>query len=180
MAPILSFTAEEIWQYMPSKDGRPSSVFLSEMPKEDVELNDSQLTEKWERIFRERSEVLKALEQARVAGVIGHSLDAKVVFEPQNGAHSPILNDLIESDRTRLQDLLIVSQAASANESTAGPKGNGTAYDGGLLRCRIAVSRADGAKCERCWKYDTEVGKDPAHPTVCARCAKVLKTGASV
>jgi isoleucyl-tRNA synthetase len=180
MAPILSFTAEEIWQYMPDKDQRPASVFLSEIPQPDPQLNEPQLAEKWDRIFRERSEVLKALEQARAAGIIGHSLDAKVVFEPRNGDQSSILKDLIDRDRTRLQDLLIVSQASSATVAGGTSDGNGTAYDATLLGCRIAVIRAEGAKCERCWKYDTKVGADASHPTVCARCAAVLRAGASV
>jgi len=178
MAPILSFTAEEIWQYMPDKDQRPGSVFLSEIPQPDRKFNEPQLTEKWDRIFKERSEVLKALEQARTAGIIGHSLDAKIVFQPLNGDQSSILKGLIERDRTRLQDLLIVSQATSAHESADASDANITAYDATLLNCRIAVAKADGGKCERCWKYDTEVGKDPAHPTVCARCARVLNAGA--
>ena len=81
MAPILSFTAEEIWNYMPDKERRAGSVFLSRIPEPDASLGDPQLADKWDRIFRERSEVLKALEQARAAGIIGHSLDAKVSFE---------------------------------------------------------------------------------------------------
>jgi isoleucyl-tRNA synthetase len=180
MAPILSFTAEEIWQYLPDKRRALGSVFLSQIPQADPELNEPQLAEKWDRIFRERSEVLKALEQARAAGIIGHSLDAKIVFESRNGDQSSILKDLIDRDRTRLQDLLIVSQASSANVAVGTADGNGTAYDATLLGCRIAVTRAEGAKCERCWKYDTKVGADASHPTLCPRCAAVLRAGASV
>ena len=79
-APILSFTAEEIWNYLPDRAQRPKSVFLSHLPETDTNVADAEFGEKWERIFRERGEVLKALEQARSAGIIGHSLDAKVVF----------------------------------------------------------------------------------------------------
>jgi isoleucyl-tRNA synthetase len=139
-------------------------------------LVDQGLADKWDRIFKERSEVLKALEQARNAGIIGHSLDAKVMFEPRNGDQSSILRQLVESDQTRLQDLLIVSQATVAHASGSAVEVSG--YDTNLLNCRIMVNKADGAKCERCWKYDTEVGKDPTHPSVCARCAKVLRAGA--
>jgi isoleucyl-tRNA synthetase len=180
MAPILSFTAEEIWQYLPDKRRALGSVFLSQIPQADPELNEPQLAEKWDRIFRERSEVLKALEQARAAGIIGHSLDAKIVFEPRNGDQSSILKDLIDRDRTRLQDLLIVSQASSVTVAVGTADGNGTAYDATLLGCRIAVTRAEGAKCERCWKYDTKVGADASHPTLCPRCAAVLRAGVSV
>jgi len=178
MAPILSFTAEEVWQFLPDKGRRPTSVFLSQIPQPDRELNELQLAEKWDRIFRERSEVLKALEQARAAGIIGHSLDAKIVFEPSNGDQSSILKGLIDQDKTRLQDLLIVSQAASAGAAGTAAA-NGTAYQATLMGCRIAVTKAEGAKCERCWKYDTRVGADASHPTLCARCAAVLKAGAS-
>ncbi|HEX7228897.1 MAG TPA: class I tRNA ligase family protein, partial [Candidatus Binatia bacterium] len=202
MAPILSFTAEEIWQYLPDKDRRPGSVFLSEIPQPDSQFNDPQLAEKWDRIFKERSEVLKALEQARAAGIIGHSLDAKVVLHTQNGfSHdSPLLN-MLGSDPQKLEDLLIVSQAEAIPGLTSfldqvisarksGNRGSHSiadlpdgrrviSFDAELLDSFISVFKADGGKCERCWKYDTEVGKDPAHPTVCARCAKVLKAGAA-
>ena len=180
MAPVLSFTAEEIWNYMPDKDRRTKSVFLSPIPEPDTSLADPQLAEKWERIFRERSEVLKALEQARAAGIIGHSLDANVRFEPCNGDQSSILRELIQMDRTRLQDLLIVSQASLTGEAAEVTTDSVSAYDAALLNCRVLVGKATGAKCDRCWKYDPEVGKDPAHPTVCPRCAAVLNSGATV
>ena len=186
---------------MPDKDQRPGSVFLSAIPQPDQRFVDPQLAEKWDRIFKERSEVLKALEQARAAGIIGHSLDAKVVLHTQNGlSHESPLLDLLGSDPQKLEDLLIVSQAEavpglnsfldqviSARES--GNRGMHSvvdlpdgrrviSFDAELLDSFISVFRADGGKCERCWKYDTEVGKDPAHPTVCARCARVLNAGA--
>jgi isoleucyl-tRNA synthetase len=173
MAPLVSFTAEEIWGYLPDRDRRPASVFLSPMPEPDSSFNDPQLAERWDRIFRERSEVLKALEQARTAGVIGHSLDAKTNFEPRNGERSSILLELGKTDRARLQDLLIVSQVSAAEAASDSASG----YDSELLHCRIVVGKAEGAKCERCWKYDPNVGKDSAHPTVCPRCAGVLNAG---
>jgi isoleucyl-tRNA synthetase len=201
MAPILSFTAEEIWQYMPDKDRRPGSVFLSEIPQPDPKFNEPQLTEKWDRIFKERSEVLKALEQARAAGIIGHSLDAKVVLHTQNGSsqQSPLLA-MLDSDPQKTEDVLIVSQAealpgaayfldqvisarASGNRGTHSiidlPDGRRViSFDAELLNSFISVFKADGGKCERCWKYDTKVGADAAHPTLCARCAAVLSAGA--
>jgi len=176
MAPLVSFTAEEIWGYMSDKDRRPASVFLSRIPEPDNSLIDQQLAEKWERIFRERSEVLKALEQARTAGIIGHSLDAKVLFASRSGHPGSRLTELIKTDRTRLQDLLIVSQVSDFQDADAAA---GMAYDSDLLKCQILVRKAEGAKCERCWKYDTQVGADKNHPTVCARCAAVLNAGAA-
>lgn len=162
MAPIVSFTAEEVWGYMPDKEKRAASIFLSSMPKpEGAFLNDA-LSEKWDRIFRERSEVLKALEQARTGGVIGHSLDAKVIFQTQDGASS--LATMLGTEAQKLADVLIISQAAGAEAAS---------------QMNYQVEKAEGAKCERCWKYDVNVGKDPSHPTVCPRCAQVLDHGAS-
>ncbi|HVO94320.1 MAG TPA: class I tRNA ligase family protein, partial [Terriglobales bacterium] len=178
MAPILSFTAEEIWNYMPDKNRRPKSAFLSRVPESDPSFDDPKLAEKWERIFRERGEVLKALEQARAAGIIGHSLDANIRLEAKNGVQGSILRELVQADRTRLQDLLIVSQASASNQAAI-TTGSISTYDAALLNCRIVVAKAEGAKCERCWKYDPEVGKDSAHPTVCPRCAAVLNSGAA-
>jgi isoleucyl-tRNA synthetase len=178
-APILSFTAEEIWNYMPDKAKRPKSVFLSQIPEPDLTIVDTALAEKWDRILRERSEVLKALEQARTAGIIGHSLDAQVVFENRNGDHGSILRKLIHADRNRLQDLLIVSQASETVE-VGGGTGEESSYDAPLLNCSVKVRKAEGGKCERCWKYDIKVGTDKNHPTVCARCAAVLNGGAAV
>ena len=201
MAPLVSFTAEEIWGYMPGRDRRPAGVFLSAMPDFDETFGDQELAQKWERIFRERSEILKALEQARSAGIIGHSLDAKVVLHHRNGSqHSPLLGMAV-TDLQKLEDVLIVSQVETrtANEpyleelSTAKETGNRgmhsirdlpdgrklVSFDAELLNSFVSVFEAEGSKCARCWKYDTRVGEDKNHPTVCARCATVLGAGAT-
>ncbi|HEY0723855.1 MAG TPA: class I tRNA ligase family protein, partial [Pyrinomonadaceae bacterium] len=168
IAPILSFTAEEIWNYFPGKAGRPKSVFLSTIPEPDTRSADSLLADKWDRIFAERSLVLKVLEQARTAGVIGHSLDAKVVLHHSHQNQSA-LYEMMTIDSQRLADVLIVSQVAiDPNHGPDNPK-----------ELQFSVSKADGAKCERCWKYDVKVGADHNHPTVCPRCAGVLNAGAT-
>ena len=177
MAPILSFTAEEIWTYMPPQPGGPPSVFLTSIPKPDDSGANAELGEKWDRLFRERAEVLKALEEARTMGVIGHSLDARVVLVCGNGA-TALLPDLIRSERAKTQDLLIVSQAEVSSDLPALGGSPFATYEAELLNCRIIVSKAAGGKCERCWKYDTEVGRNPAYPTLCSRCAQVLEAGA--
>ena len=176
-APILSFTAEEVWNYLPGKNNRPKSVFLSQIPEPDPRSGDMQLAEKWDRLFDERSEVLKALEQARTAGIIGHSLDAKVVFGKSDNQVSAKLSEYAAQDRVGAQDFLIVSQANNENHESASTAA--ASYDAPLLNCTVVVSKADGAKCERCWKYDVEVGADQNHPTVCPRCARVLNAGAA-
>ncbi|HEU4344155.1 MAG TPA: isoleucine--tRNA ligase [Candidatus Binatia bacterium] len=201
MAPILSFTAEEIWQYMPDKERRPASVFLSSIPVPEPALMDSELASRWDRIFQERGEVLKALEQARAAGLIGHSLDAKVVLYSQNGNQNSPLLGMVSSDRRKSADLLIVSQAKFSNEiasfldqliiaKNSGQRGANIivdlpddvrvcSFDAELLNSFIAVFKAEGAKCERCWKYDTLTSSDAPHPNVCPRCAEVLRSGVS-
>jgi isoleucyl-tRNA synthetase len=176
MAPIVSFTAEEIWSYMPDREQRPASVFRSQMPEPDRARLNHELSDKWERIFRERSEVLKALEEARNKGIVGHSLDAKVQFFRDGANHASPLLDLMAADRAKMQDVLIVSQAESGQGE---PDALVSAYAAELLGSTIAVSKADGAKCERCWKYDTAIGTDPNYPTVCPRCAQVLAAGVS-
>jgi isoleucyl-tRNA synthetase len=202
MAPILSFTAEEIWRYMPDKKRLPASVFLSSIPSADAKLENQQLADKWDRIFKERGEVLKALEAARSVGIIGHSLDAEVVVFGGVGTTESPLGQLQAAAPKMAEDILIVSQLAAQNGGMpsylseleearrAGQSGmsvpvhdngrQGWAYSSELLNSVIVVFKARGNKCERCWKYDTAIGSDEAHPTVCPRCATVLNSGVSV
>jgi isoleucyl-tRNA synthetase len=179
MAPILSFTAEEIWQYISDSNKRPSSVFLSRIPQVDGAFADQKLAEKWDRVFAERGEVLKALEQARAAGLIGHSLDARVTLRSQNGNQDSPLRGMVDAGEKKLEDILIVSQVELSNESTPTTDEQVSSYRADLLDALIVVAKADGNKCERCWKYDVDIGKDADHPTVCPRCAGVLSAGAS-
>ena len=146
------------------------------MTQQHTGMMDRELAGRWDRIYKERAEVLKALEEARTKGIIGHSLDAKIVLSNQNGGPASSLGDLIKSDKSKVQDILIVSQADTAKSIASDRKGL-SRYRAELMNCEIAVSKAEGLKCERCWKYDTEVGRDVSHPTVCARCAAVLNSG---
>jgi isoleucyl-tRNA synthetase len=203
MAPILSFTAEEIWRYLPAKTPLPASVFFSPIPLPDSTFLDQQLADKWERIFKERGEVLKALEAARNGGIIGHSLDAEVVvFGAVGTTTESALGKLQAAAPKMAEDVVIVSQLAAQNGQLpsylweleearrAGKSGmsaslhdngrEGWAYYSELMESVIAVFKARGAKCERCWKYDIAIGNDKAHPTVCPRCAAVLNSGVSV
>jgi isoleucyl-tRNA synthetase len=199
MAPILSFTAEEIWQYMPDQDQRPGSVFLSEIPQPDPKFNEPQVADKWDRIFRERSEVLKALELARSAAIIGHSLDAQVFIFATRIFNESMLRSLANGNDKRREDLLIVSQLMYESETPSwlwqleearrlGQEGSSTqvhdpdgrvgwAYYSKSLDSIIAVFAARGGKCQRCWKYDVAVVDQISD--VCPRCAAVLRAGAS-
>jgi isoleucyl-tRNA synthetase len=178
MAPVLSFTAEEVWSYLPSSGSKAESVFLSSMPEPDPDYIDKPLAERWDKLFKERAEVLKALEEARAKGIIGHSLDARVTLVQRNEASVAMMPELIQSDPVRSQDVLIVSQAELSNNGLGGSDRELALYDSDLLGCPIAVTKARGAKCERCWKYDEDVGKSTDHPNVCPRCAAVLASGA--
>ncbi len=203
MAPVLSFTAEEIWAYMPDADRRAPSVFLSSFPAPDEDLIDAQLANKWDRIFKERGEILKALEAARNSGIIGHSLDAKVSLYPQLYRGNDVsLKTVSKNGRgTDREDILIVSRVDLegtedpgdiSTESLKSLEGQwqpfGPLDESGVRNAKIrygsplfggpiVITKAAGDKCERCWKYDDAVGKDPSHPDVCSRCAGVLASG---
>ncbi|MGH7927227.1 MAG: class I tRNA ligase family protein, partial [Candidatus Binatia bacterium] len=179
MAPILSFTAEEIRGYLPDHERRANSIFFSSMPAPNEGLIDNQLAEKWDRLLKERGEVLKALEEARSRGIIGHSLDAAVTLPADDARSAALLYELIRSDKERAQDVLIVSQAELVGRGNAHASNEVCAYASEMLGGTITVAKAHGGKCERCWKYDEAVGKNPDHPDVCSRCAGVLGSRAA-
>ena len=108
-----------------------------------------------------RKEVNKKLEAERQNGLIGHSLDARVLLKVDN-ADFDFLKDYTEDE---VSDLFIVSQTKFVNDELEQSEISGIS---------IGVIKALGKKCERCWKYHEEVGNDPEHPDVCPRCAKVL------
>ena len=154
LAPILVFTADEIWENLP--DRVEQSIHLAEFPKASEQRNDA-LSANWERIFAIRDDVLRALEEARVAKEIGSSLEAKVKLEASGDAFG-----LLQQHQKDLRYLFIVSQV----ELAEGKENAGVA---------INISVADGAKCERCWNYSTRVGESEKYPTVCERCVAALQ-----
>jgi len=155
MAPILSFTAEEVWQFLPGEEGKAESVHLAEFPEARDEHLDEKLNERWERIWEVRGLVMKALEQARKEKQVGLSLDAQVHL------HLPPKEyQFFRPYEKDLRSIFLVSSVSLHLDE------KGT---------RIKVLRADGKKCERCWNYDVSVGHDSQHPTVCGRCVEALK-----
>ncbi len=165
LAPITSFTSEEIWQYLPKTESRPESVHLAAFPASSdilgtgVVENDEQLDKDWATLRSVRDEVLKALEETRNQKLIGTGLEAQVTITASDPLHS-----LLARYQGQLRYLFIVSAVSLVQSS-----GNGS---GGV---HVEVKKADGVKCERCWNYSTHVGEDKNHPTVCERCAAVLK-----
>jgi len=158
VAPLLSFTAEEIWQYMPEKSGRLPSVHLELFPKPEslAPAVDQEFMSDWAALLLVRNEALKSLEEARKAKLIGKALDAKLVLEVPAA-----LEALLDRYRPGLKELLNVSQVEVKS---------GTAS-----QVIATTLPAEGTKCERCWNYSVHVGEDRRWPTVCERCAPVLE-----
>lgn len=157
-APIISFTAEEIWTYMPhtSTDDK-ESIFLNQMPeKSGIEFSD-EFVSKWDFIYSTRETVNKVLEEKRNEKLIGKSLEANIIIHCGESLYEKY-NALTEE----LKDILIVSGVSAYKD------GNDEAPE-------IEVIKAEGEKCERCWSYSNTVGSDSEHPTLCARCAAVVK-----
>lgn len=164
IAPVLSFTMEEVWQFMKKPASMPESVFMMPWPECKEEYIDEALESKWDNFIEIRSEITRVLEGARRAKTIGHSLDAKVELHA-TGEALAILRS-VEGD---LATLLIVSQAKLVEGLAGGVEATGRED------LKVTVQAAEGEKCERCWIYSDTVGKDAEHPTVCARCAAALK-----
>jgi len=156
IAPILSFTAEEVWAAIPTGD-RAASVFLADFPEPAAEWRDDELTARWDRLWEIRAVVTRALEEARKSGRIGHSLDARVVVS----AAGPTRELLEATGHDQLAAIWIVSQV----ELRDGDNANELA---------VSVEAPRGAKCGRCWNYDEEVGLHRDHPEVCGRCHAVV------
>jgi isoleucyl-tRNA synthetase len=165
LAPIMSFTCEEVWRYLPKVAGREESVHLAMFPTV-AELLGASTAEKdeakekdWENLRLVRDEVLKGLEEARNSKLIGTGLEAQVHLT----APEPLYG-LLKSYESQLRYLFIVS---AVNLTQAGGNGGGSGV-------KVEVKKADGQKCERCWNYSTHVGEDKNYPTVCERCSAVL------
>jgi isoleucyl-tRNA synthetase len=163
MAPILSFTADEIWRIMPHDASAKDEVFLASLPA--FAVPDEALLAKWMRFLPVRATVTKALETARADRFIGNSLAARVIIECDAD-----LRAFLEGFGDGLADLFIVSGVEFGKASGAYVFASEEVE--GL---RASVHKADGEKCERCWKYATSVGSNASAPDICARCAGVLK-----
>ncbi len=161
MAPVLSFTAEEVWQHLPGQ--KEESIFLSDFPEVEDRFEDKELEARWTRLIEVREVVNKALEIKRVERLIGNSLEAKVTVYAA-GERFEILN----SYRDFLPTLFIVSQA-DVKEYKELPEGVIT--DEELPEVAVMVEHADGEKCPRCWNWSPAVTKQ----NLCDRCYKVLQ-----
>jgi isoleucyl-tRNA synthetase len=154
VAPILSFTADEVWSYLPEVAGRESSVHLAEfldLAKVVPEASEGLSTD-WEKLLAVRSEVLAKLELLRADKVIGKSLEAEVtLFDGEN-------TELLKKYAAALPELFNVSEVDFIATTESG----------------LVVRKSSQPKCERCWRYVQEVGQDGRYPTVCLRCSEAL------
>ena len=163
IAPILSFTAEEIWQHIPGE--KEESVFLSDFPEADEALVDTGLEKKWARLSDIRNEVNKALEIKRQEKLIGNALEAKVMLFVGDADF-----EVLQEQKDFLPALFIVS-SVEINKAAA-PEG---AYNSPELKnVAVLVEKADGSKCQRCWNRSVSVGQFGEHPELCERCYNVL------
>ncbi|MBI3592938.1 MAG: class I tRNA ligase family protein, partial [Nitrospirae bacterium] len=165
MAPILSFTAEEIWSYVPGETGE--SIFLSGFPPVNEAFVNRELEEKWARLIKIRDEANKALEIKRKDKFIGNALEAKLIF------HLPGEEfNLLQAYKGFLPALFIVSDVELKPFSGEVPD----AYESTEIKnLFVKVDRASGSKCERCWNWSITVGKFEAHPQVCEKCFNAVK-----
>jgi isoleucyl-tRNA synthetase len=166
LAPILTFTCEEVWQHLPKMQDRQDSVHLALFPKAEdlfgrgvIAEASPQQQQDWITLLAVREQVMKALEAERNSKRIGKSLEAQLSIVSADPVYS-----VLERHADQLRYLFIVSAVTLART-----------HGNGASAVQIEVKKANGAKCDRCWNYSTHVGEDKTYPTVCERCSAVLK-----
>ncbi|MFC5463837.1 isoleucine--tRNA ligase [Lederbergia graminis] len=163
LAPILPHTTDEVWAHIPAV--QEGSVQLTDMPEVKDLSRALELEEKWSKFLKLRDDVLKALEEARNQKIIGKSLTAKVTLYVNDNTKA-----LLESLSESMKQLFIVSGFEVAGTVDEAPE---NALK--LEHAAVVVEKADGETCERCWVVTPEIGVDSEHPTLCKRCAQVVK-----
>jgi len=168
LAPIVPFTADEIWENIQGK--RAASVHLSEFEEDHLRDEDSELIERWQDIFLVRGRpandedqsigVQSALERARERKVIGSSLEARITIN--TGSQGIALLKRFSDEE--LKEIFIVSEVVLKE------RGSGKAFS-------VDVEHANGTKCERCWHWSETVGKNQRVPEVDERCIRQLEEG---
>ena len=165
IAPILAFTSEEIWAYLPHTEQEQGmqSVLFCDMPVGVSLPEDPEFLKKWEQIGLLRELVKKALEEKRAAKIIGSSLEAELFLYSSDEKAA-----FYQSIQSLLADVFLVSQVTACQNG----EGEFKAEDGTIS---VSVKKSKLGKCERCWSYRQSVGSCAEHPTLCKRCVDVLK-----
>ena len=159
LAPMICFTVEEIWNYMPHlKDENPESVMLNFWPKIKEEYENAKLEEKWNHILKLKEMVAKELEVARAEKTIGHSLNAKVTLLADEEEY-----EFLQENKEQLMNVFIVSDLHVEKKQENQEE-----------KVVVKVETAEGEKCERCWRYSKTVGEDKENPTICSRCSNAI------
>lgn len=163
IAPILSFTADEIWGYLPKLDNRAEFVFTEEFYDGLFGLGESDKLDDayWQQLLKVRAEVNRVLEQARNDKLIGAGLEAKVTVYANDD-----IRPLLEQLGNELRFVLITSQAIVK------PLSEADVAEGELAGLAVKVERAEGEKCPRCWHFSTDIGSHAEHPHICGRCVE--------
>jgi len=167
LTPILAFTTEEIWQYLPHSEAE-SSVQLTEWPRYDDRYVDAALEEKWNKILALREFVAKPLEEARRDKVIGHALDAQVNLYAQEEQYA-FLAEIKEDLAT-----IFITSSVVLHKAEQLPEEAFTGEE--FAGLGVIVTKAPGEKCERCWIYSETTGQNEQYPTLCQRCAAVIES----
>jgi isoleucyl-tRNA synthetase len=164
IAPILSFTADEVWQHLPKVADRASSVHVALFPSmtEIVPGTVASIEADWVKLLEVRSLVMVELEAMRAAKTIGKSLEASIAVIATQGSDEALILRKYESS---LAEFFNVSQATV---QTVGATKDAKAV---LIEAKVA----DGAKCGRCWRVVPDVGSDARWPEVCTRCSDALE-----
>jgi isoleucyl-tRNA synthetase len=174
LAPVLPFTAEEVWEHLPGK-GREASVHFCELPPEIATRTAPGGAAAWSALLELRPIAGRLLEALRAGGRIGASTDAALVLWVQD----PALQGFVRELGQGAEEVFLVSSV----ELAGGPEPVLRAFPAGTAETAespgggavLAVGPAPGAKCERCWLYRTTVGRSEVHPTLCHECVEVLE-----
>jgi len=162
LAPVLSFTAEEAYGFLPKKPGAPASVLLTPLPEPSDYPSDPALSDTMDRFLEVRTIVLKALEEARTSKRIGHPLEANVTVRVAAGSK---FCDAMTTFADWLPELFVVSQAHFESVERLATDGVAEAV----------VDIATGGRCQRCWNYRDAVDPERPDARICPRCADVLR-----
>jgi len=167
MAPILSFTAEEVWEHLPGTR-REESVHLASFPEVAQGLPDEDLLAKYEFLLKVRDEINRGLEEARKGKVLSTSQEARVVL----GTGDEALYDRLSRNAPDLKILTQVAELTVTNQRVPSDQALEAQEIPGL---HVQVNKAAGEKCVRCWFTLASVGEDSRHPQICQRCVQVLE-----
>ena len=165
IAPIMVFTADEIWKNLPEQLRSEESVHLSRWEELPPEYMNKELEEQWDDFLEIRRVVAKALEIARTDKVIGASNEARITIFGSDEIRSTLKRFADDNRLLFIASSVRVRPLEEEVDSLYGEEDLGIA---------VHVEKADGEKCERCWKYSSTVGEDPTHPQICKRCLDVV------